>query len=348
MISMSNGKDKLKMNLHGDDEKLVKDTGNGNTSTMVLELNDVTKSYDGFKLNNVSFSVPRGCICGFIGQNGAGKTTTIQLIMDIIKKDSGYIKVLGADMDKNAADLKNRIGVVYDEMCFHDFLSPKQIDSVMKNIYTNWDEKLFFEYMDKFGLPKKKRCGAFSRGMRMKLQIAVAMSHGAELLIMDEPTSGLDPIVRNEILQIFQEFVIEENHTILLSSHITGDLERLADMVVFIDKGKIILAGDKNEILEKHGLVKCRKEDLEKLDPLDIVFARKSAFCTEVMVKDREAFKKKYSHICENAAVEQSTLEEIMIFYTSAQNCAGSEINIQGAQNYAGGGIGNTDLQNKE
>jgi len=287
---------------------------------MVLELNNVTKSYDGFKLDNVSFSVPMGYICGFIGQNGAGKTTTIQLILDIIKKDSGDIRVLGGDMSKNAAELKNRIGVVYDEMCFHDFLSPKQINSVMKDIYNNWDEKLFFEYMEKFGLPKKKRCGAFSRGMRMKLQIAVAMSHGAELLIMDEPTSGLDPIVRNEILQIFQEFVMEENHTILLSSHITGDLERLADMVVFINKGKIILSGDKNEILEKHGLVKCRKEDLSKIDPNDIVASRQSAFCTEVMVKDREAFGRKYSDICSKVAVENSTLEEIMIFYTGAQN----------------------------
>lgn len=288
--------------------------------TMVLELNNVTKNYDGFKLDNVSFSVPMGCICGFIGQNGAGKTTTIQLILDIIKREGGDIKVLGGDMSKNAAELKNRIGVVYDEMCFHDFLSPKQINSVMKDIYTNWDEKLFFEYMEKFGLPKNKRCGAFSRGMRMKLQIAVAMSHGAELLIMDEPTSGLDPIVRNEILQIFQEFVMEENHTILLSSHITGDLERLADMVVFINKGKIVLAGDKDEILEKHGLVKCKKEDLDKFDKKDIVSVRQSSFCTEVMVKDKNAFRQKYEDICSRAAVEQSTLEEIMIFYTSAHN----------------------------
>lgn len=348
MRGMSNNKDRLKRKFYENSEKSVTDIGKENVGEMVLELNNVTKSYDGFRLDNVSFSVTRGCICGFIGQNGAGKTTTIQLILDIIKKDSGCIKVFGGDMGKNAADFKNRIGVVYDEMCFHDFLSPKQINSVMKNIYANWDEKLFFEYMDKFGLPKKKRCGAFSRGMRMKLQIAVAMSHNAELLIMDEPTSGLDPIVRNEILQIFQEFVIEENHTILLSSHITGDLERLADMVVFIDKGKIILAGDKNEILEKHGLVKCRKEDFEKLDRQDFVFVRKSAFCTEVMVKDREAFRKKYDRICENAAVEQSTLEEIMIFYVSAQNYAGNGIGKPEAQNYAGEAMNVSDALKEE
>lgn len=337
-------KDVLKMNPHkgaGETERCIE----GNNNVMVLELNNVTKNYDGFKLDNVSFSVPMGCICGFIGQNGAGKTTTIQLILDIIKKDSGDIKVLGGNMSKAAEKLKNRIGIVYDEMCFHDFLSPKQINSVMKDIYDKWDEKLFFEYMDKFGLPKKKRCGAFSRGMRMKLQIAVAMSHGAELLIMDEPTSGLDPIVRNEILQIFQEFVMEENHTILLSSHITGDLERLADMVVFIDKGRIILAGDKNEILEKHGLVKCRKEDLEKIEQRDIVSARKSAFCTEIMVKDREAFKKKYSHICETAAVEQSTLEEIMIFYTGAQRCGGDNVGKPDVQHCGGDDVGKPDAQ---
>lgn len=285
----------------------------------VLELEDVTKEYEDFKLDHISFSVPQGCICGFIGQNGAGKTTTISLILDIIKKDGGSITVFGQDMEAQGAALKEKIGVVFDEMGFHEFLTANEINSIMKNIYQNWREEVFFDYLKRFSLPRKKRCGSFSRGMRMKLQIAVALSHEAELLIMDEPTGGLDPIVRNEILQIFQEFVMEENHTILLSSHITGDLERIADMVTFIDHGKIILSGDKNEILESHGLIKCKKEDLEKIEKEDIVSYRQSAFCTEVLVADREKCTRKY----DGMVMEQTTLEEIMIFYVNrAQDAA--------------------------
>ena len=282
-------------------------------SNYVLELCDVTKKYEDFTLDHVSFQVPRGCICGFIGQNGAGKTTTIQLVLDIIKKDEGSIKVFDRDMEKDGAELKEKIGVVFDEMGFHEFLTATEINRVMKNVYANWQEDLFFDYLKRFSLPRKKRCGSFSRGMRMKLQIAVALSHEAELLIMDEPTSGLDPIVRNEILQIFQEYVLEENHTILLSSHITGDLERIADMVTFINRGKIVLSGNKDEILERHGLIKCKKDDLKNIDAADMVSYRQSAFGVEVLVADREKCAKKYSSM----VMEQTTLEEIMIFYVN-------------------------------
>lgn len=282
-------------------------------SNYVLDLCDVTKKYDDFTLDHVSFQVPRGCICGFVGQNGAGKTTTIQLILDIIKKDGGSIKVFDQDMEKDGAALKEKIGVVFDEMGFHEFLTATEINRVMKNVYANWQEDLFFDYLKRFSLPRKKRCGSFSRGMRMKLQIAVALSHQAEFLIMDEPTSGLDPIVRNEILQIFQEFVMEENHTILLSSHITSDLERIADMVTFINRGKIVLSGDKNEILERHGLIKCKKDEVQKIDPQDIISYRQSAFGAEVLVADREKCAAKYSSM----VIEQTTLEEIMVFYVN-------------------------------
>ncbi len=281
----------------------------------VLELKDVTKDYGDFKLDNASFVVPMGSICGFIGQNGAGKTTTIHSILDIINIDSGEITVFGKNMKDEGVAIKEKIGVVYDEMGFHDFLTGKQINTMMKNIYKNWNEEQYFDYLKQFGLPTKKACGKFSRGMRMKLQIAVAFSHGAELLIMDEPTSGLDPIVRNEILQIFQEFVMEENHTILLSSHITGDLERIADEVVFINAGKIILAGNKDEILEKHHLVKCKKEEISNIDSEDIISSRKGMFQQEVMVRDSEGTScvKKYAGF----ATEKPTLEEIMIFYVN-------------------------------
>lgn len=281
----------------------------------VLELKDVCKNYSDFKLDKISFTVPEGCICGFIGQNGAGKTTTIQLILDSIKRDGGHIKVFGKDVLKEGPMLKEDIGVVFDEMGFHDFMTPVDINCMMKNLYTNWDEEAFFGYLQRFSLPRKKKCGAYSRGMRMKLQIAAAMSHNAKLLLMDEPTSGLDPVVRNEILQIFQEFVLEENHTVLLSSHITSDIERIADMVVFIDHGQIMLQGEKDEILERHGLLKCKKNELSQIDAEDMVTSRQSAFGVEVLVKDRELCQRKYPKM----VVEHTTLEEIMIFYVGNQ-----------------------------
>lgn len=279
----------------------------------VVELKDVTKDYGDFKLDQVSFAVPEGSVCGFIGQNGAGKTTTIKLMLDVIKADQGEIRLFGENIEKDSACLREDIGVVFDEMGFHEFMTSRDINIMMKNIYKNWDEEVFFDYLKRFSLPTRKKCGDFSRGMRMKLQIAVALSHHAKLLIMDEPTSGLDPIVRNEMIQIFREFVIEEDHTILLSSHITGDLEKLADEVVFINAGKIVLAGNKDDILEKHGLLKCKKSELEKIsDPL-IVNVAPGTFGVEVLVNDRKACEKLYPQM----VIEPASLEDIMLFYVN-------------------------------
>ena len=279
----------------------------------VVELKDVTKDYGDFKLNQVSFTVPEGSVCGFIGQNGAGKTTTIKLMLDVIKADQGEIRLFGENIEKDSARLREDIGVVFDEMGFHEFMTGRDINIMMKNIYKNWDEEMFFDYLKRFSLPSRKQCGDFSRGMRMKLQIAVALSHHAKLLIMDEPTSGLDPIVRNEMLQIFREFVIEEDHTILLSSHITGDLEKLADEVVFINAGKIVLAGNKDDILEKHGLLKCKKSELEKISKPLIVNVQPGTFGVEVLVNDRKACEKLYPQM----VIEPATLEDIMLFYVN-------------------------------
>ena len=279
----------------------------------VVELKDVTKDYGDFKLDQVSFTVPEGSVCGFIGQNGAGKTTTIKLMLDVIKADQGEIRLFGENIEKDSARLREDIGVVFDEMGFHEFMTGRDINIMMKNIYKNWDEDVFFDYLKRFSLPSRKQCGDFSRGMRMKLQIAVALSHHAKLLIMDEPTSGLDPIVRNEMLQIFREFVIEEDHTILLSSHITGDLEKLADEVVFINAGKIVLAGNKDDILEKHGLLKCKKSELEKISAPLIVNVQPGTFGVEVLVNDRKACEKLYPQM----VIEPATLEDIMLFYVN-------------------------------
>ena len=282
----------------------------------VIEIKGVTKDYGDFKLDNISFTVPEGSVCGFIGQNGAGKTTTIRIILDAINRDDGEIYLFGKSIDKDSAALLEDIGVVFDEMGFHDFLTARQINTIMKNVYKNWNEEKYFEYLKRFSLPTKKACGSFSRGMRMKLQIAAALSHEAKLLIMDEPTSGLDPIVRNEMLQIFREYVIEEDHTILLSSHITGDLEKLADEVVFIDGGKIVLQGNKDEILEKHGILRCKKDELRAISESLIVSAEISSLGAEVLVNDRKAAEKLYPGM----VIEPAGLDEIMIYYVNKVN----------------------------
>lgn len=281
----------------------------------IIEIKNVTKDYGDFKLDNISFEVPEGSVCGFIGQNGAGKTTTIKIILDVINADAGEVFVFGRDMKSDSAELREDIGVVFDEMGFHEFMTGKDINIMMKNIYRKWDEEIYFDYLKRFSIPVKKQCGSFSRGMRMKLQIAVALSHHAKLLIMDEPTSGLDPIVRNEMLQIFREYVVEEDHTILLSSHITGDLEKLADEVVFINGGKTVLADNKDDILEKHGLLKCKKDELKNIRESLIVNAQPGIFGVEALVNDRSACVRLYPEM----VIEQASLEDIMLFYVNAQ-----------------------------
>ena len=279
----------------------------------VIELKNVTKDFGDFKLDNISFTVPEGSVCGFIGQNGAGKTTTIKSILDIISYDSGEVYVFGRNMKKEGASVRNDIGVVFDEMGFHEFMTGKDIDKTMKHIYKNWDEQMFFDYLKRFSLPSKKPCGDFSRGMRMKLQIAVALSHGAKLLVLDEPTAGLDPIVRNEMLQIFREFVVDEDHSILLSSHITGDLEKIADEVVFINGGKIVLTGNKDNLIEKHGLLKCRKDEAAGISDKYIVSCETDKYGVTMLINDRDACSSLYP----DAVIEPATLEEIMLYYVN-------------------------------
>ena len=283
-----------------------------------IEISHLSKKYDGFALQDISLTVPKGCIMGFIGQNGAGKTTTIRSILNMMPLDSGIIHVLGYDHEKEECKAKEHIGFVFDEMGFHKILNATDLNKMFRNIYKNWDETAFFQNLERFGLPKKKAVGKFSRGMQMKLQIAVALSHQAKLLIMDEPTSGLDPVVRNEILDIFLEFVQNEEHTILLSSHITSDLERIADYITFIDQGKILLSGERISILEDHGMIKCKKEEVAKIPSEYIVGKRVSQFSVEVLVKE----KKRCIQECPEFLMEEVSLDEIMIFYISGSKGA--------------------------
>ena len=280
-----------------------------------VEIRGVTKHYDGFTLDNISFNVPKGCIVGFIGQNGAGKTTTIHSMLNIIPIDSGVIKLLGLDHISDEKEAKERMGVVFDECPFGEVFTPVQLDRVFRGLYRNWQTDTFFGYLDLFQLPHKKKVGELSKGMKMKLQIAVALSHDAELLIMDEATSGLDPIVRNEILDIFRDYMMNGNRSILMSSHITSDLEKIADCVVFIDSGKLLLSGYKDELLESHGLIKCTREEYKEFAPEDYISARINDFGVQLMTADRAAAEAKYS----GAIIEKTTLEEIMQFYVNAK-----------------------------
>lgn len=280
-----------------------------------IEINGLTKKYDGFTLDNISFNVPKGSIMGFIGQNGAGKTTTIKSLLNIIKTDGGSIKMLGLDLPEKEYEIKEQIAAVFDEIPFYEGFTANSLSIMFSWLYGAWDKEQFFTYLDRFQIPRRKKIGKFSKGMKMKLQIATALSHGAKLLIMDEATTGLDPVVRNEILDIFREYLRNDTNSILMSSHITSDLDKIADCVTFIDRGKILLTGYKDEILENHGLVKCSREDFKEISPEDYISARLNDFGADVMVANRSECKLKYSGLL----IENTNLEEIMLFYVNKE-----------------------------
>ncbi len=278
--------------------------------TNAIEVKNLTKNYKNFSVNKISFNVPMGSIMGFVGENGAGKTTTIKAILDLIHTDGGEITVLGEDSGKLSRELKARIGVVFDGSSLHDNLKAADIDTVMKNIYTNWDSQCYFDYMKRFELPLDKHLKEFSRGMKMKLSIAIALSHHSKLLILDEATSGLDPMVRDEILDIFLEFIQDEEHTILLSSHIISDIEKIADYVTFIHKGKIVFSESKDDLIYQYGIIHCRREDVAQVDSSYIVGIRENSFGADVMIRNKDEFQR-HNH---RFAVEKTSIEEIMLF----------------------------------
>ncbi len=276
-----------------------------------LQVENLSKQYDKFKLNNISFSLPKGCIMGFIGENGAGKTTTIKLILNLIKRDSGNIKIFGLDNIEYEKEIKEQIGVVLDESYFHDSLRPTDISKIMKNVFSNWDDDLFVSYLDKFNLPDNKIIKDYSKGMKAKLAIATALAHKPKLLILDEATSGLDPIVRSEILDIFLDFIQDDEHSILLSSHITSDLEKVADYITFIHEGNIIFSESKDNLIYNYGLLKCGLNEFSKIDSSDIIGYRKNDFGYDVLVKNKMQMRMKYK----NYIIDSTSLEEIMLFY---------------------------------
>lgn len=274
-----------------------------------IAVKNLCKSFDGFTLDNVSLQVPKGRIVGFIGENGAGKSTTINLILNELKRDSGTIEILGSEALDNS--IKKEIGIVFDECNFHDFFTANNIEKIFSGIYRTWDKELFVMYMKRFNIPLSKPIGSYSKGMKMKLSIICAMAHRPKLLILDEATTGLDPVVRDEILDMFLDFIQDEEHSIFFSSHIITDIEKIADYVILIHDGKIIFEEEKDNLIYQYGIVRCEKKQFADIQPEDYIISRKTNVCVECLVKDKEATRRKYKGFI----VDNASLEEIMLFY---------------------------------
>lgn len=280
----------------------------------ILEIKNLTKEYANFKLDNVSFSLPKGAIMGLIGENGAGKSTTINAILDLINKDGGEVTFWGEKLS-SSKQLKEDIGVVFDNINFHQTLTPDKICKISRAAYKQWDEKLYRDYLKRFGIPDDKEIKTMSKGTKMKLGIAVALSHKPKLLILDEATSGLDPVMRDDILDVFLDFVQDEEHSILISSHITTDLEKVADYITFIHQGKVLFSKTKDELRYKYGIIRCGSDTFGQIDKSEILAYRKNDYQWDVLVGDKEKAKREYK----NAVVDDATIDDIMLLYVKGE-----------------------------
>jgi len=295
---------------------------------------DLTKHYEGFTLDHVSFTIPTGSIVGFVGENGAGKSTTILTILGIIPADEGEVELLGHPIRpkksmSEAVDIsrdeswREQIGVVFDECNFSTELNLKYIPGIMKNIYRTWDNDRFMKYIKKFELPLNKKVKELSKGMKMKLSIAVALSHDSRLLILDEATSGLDPVIRSEILDIFREFIEDGEHTVFISSHITSDIEKIADYVMLIHKGRLLFTENKDELLYNYGLVKCTGRQAELIPPELIVGKEENEFGVSVLIRDRNklmesAFPEEAKRAGGPFALDRATIEDVLLYFVKS------------------------------
>ncbi len=271
-----------------------------------IEIKGLSKTYAGFKLDNINLTLPSGCIMGLIGENGAGKSTVIKLILNMITRDCGSVTIFGKDNREKTHLLKQDIGVVLDDIGLPPCLNAKQIGKIMKSTFTNWDDQVFGGLLRKMSVPTDKKISAFSRGTRMKLGIAVALSHDAKLLLLDEATGGLDPVVRDEILDIFSEFTRDENHAVLISSHIVSDLEKICDYVAFLHKGKLLLCEEKDRLKEQYAIIHCTSEQLDTLPRCDIIGTKKNAYGVEAIVKK--------TAICSDMEYSPVDIEQLFIF----------------------------------
>ena len=275
-----------------------------------LEIKGLSKEYKDFRLDNVSFEVPSGSIVGLIGENGSGKTTIIKLILNMIKKNGGEVTVLGKN--KGISDIKNEIGVVMDEPGFPGFLNAKEINRIMKNIFSNWSDDTFFGYLKKLKVPDNKEYKDMSKGTKMKTGIAVALSHNPRLLILDEATNGLDPVVRSEVNEIFTEFTRDESHSILISSHIVSDLDRICDYIVFIHNGRLMLFEEKDRLLEKYCIVHCTREQLSSIERSKIIGRKENKYDISVLMEK--------SQVKSGFSTSPVDIEELFVFMAKEDN----------------------------
>ncbi len=280
----------------------------------MLEVQNLTKNYPNFKLDDVTFALPGGVILGLIGENGAGKTTLISAILGLIQPDGGSAAFDGQAIAESKS-LREDIGVVFDSINFHESLTPGQIGKICAATYKKWDAALYQSYLARFDLPERQEIKGFSKGMKMKLSIAAALSHHPRLLILDEATGGLDPVMRDDMLDLFLEFVQDDQHSILMSSHITGDLEKIADYIAFLHKGKLLLNKPKDELRYNYGILRCGQAELGKIDPRDMLCLRREPHQTSILVADKIAAKAKYPDIL----IDNATIDEIMLLYVKGE-----------------------------
>ncbi len=277
----------------------------------VLEVNGLCKAFpqSGFALDHVSFALPAGAILGFVGENGAGKTTTIGCILGTMAKDAGSVRLFGEEMADGDTALREKIGVVYDGENFPGYLSAAQLADILRGVYARWDDAAFTKLLGQFCLPPQQKIKTYSKGMTMKLAIAAALAHHPRLLILDEATSGLDPIMREEMLDVFLEFVQDESHSILLSSHITSDLEKVADYVTFVHGGQILLTASKNDLAYHYAVLRCRESQFQALERADILAYRKREFQTDVLVRDGKQAARKYPGV----VADHVSVDEVLL-----------------------------------
>lgn len=283
----------------------------------ILELRQVSKTYpkSGFALDRLSFSLPYGTVMGVVGENGAGKTTAIGCILNTMRKDGGTVKLFGREMGDSDTDIREKIGVVYDGDNFPGYWTAKQLSQVMEGLYTQWDHALFQRYLEIFRLPERQKIKCYSKGMTMKLAIAAALSHHPQLLILDEATSGLDPVMRDEMLDVFLEFVQEEDHSILLSSHITSDLEKVADYIAFLHQGRLILTASKDDLVYRYAVLRCKESQFHALEPADMLAYRKRDYQIDVLVADKKMAERKYKGVI----ADHVSIDEIMLLLVKGE-----------------------------
>ena len=283
-----------------------------------LEVKNLTKEYKDFAVKDISLKIPRGSVVGLIGENGAGKSTFINSILNIVKPNEGEITILGKDLYTYEKEIKEEIAVIFDRSHYNENFKPSFVGKMLSKIYKNWDNEKFYDLLKDFNIPVDKKIKQFSKGMKMKFEFACALSHSPKFLILDESTSGLDRVFRDEILEILRDFTMEEEHSLLMSSHITSDLDKIADYIAFIHDGKMQFIKTYEDIHDNYGVISCKKEFLENLSKEDIVAYKKETFGYKVLIKNRMEIMKVYKHLI----IENASIEDVMLFYIRGEKAA--------------------------